>query len=38
MAYFKILHARANPLLATKVNCEGTGNVFEAANSWVSSE
>jgi len=31
MAYFKILHAKANPLWATKVNCEGTGNVFEAA-------
>lgn len=31
MAYFKILHAKANPLMATKVNCEGTGNVFEAA-------
>jgi UDP-glucose 4-epimerase len=31
MAYFKVLHAKANPLMATKVNCEGTGNVFEAA-------
>ena len=31
MAYFKILHAKANPLWATRVNCEGTGNVFEAA-------
>mgnify|MGYP001052744479 CR=1 FL=1 len=31
MAYFKVLHARANPLWATRVNCEGTANVFEAA-------
>lgn len=31
MAYFKILHAKANPLMATKINCEGTGNAFEAA-------
>lgn len=31
MAYFKILHAKANPLWATKVNCEGTGNIFETA-------
>jgi len=31
MAYFKILLANANPLWATKVNCEGTGNVFETA-------
>lgn len=31
MAYSKILLAQANPLWATKVNCEGTGNVFETA-------
>lgn len=31
MAYFKILQANANPLWATKVNCEGTGNIFEVA-------
>lgn len=31
MAYCKILLAKANPLWATKVNCEGTGNIFETA-------
>ena len=31
MAYFKVLQANANPLWATRVNCEGVGNVFEAA-------
>lgn len=31
MAYFKTALTKSDPLWATKVNCEGTGNIFETA-------